>query len=166
MASRDIESLTRPRHGLLSQTIISSPTIQFALPARLRSKRHNDVVFVYGRSLRVREIILDTYLQDVTVSSEFDANITAAKTVKIDQKSTELPDISLDIGKPQENEQDDDTLPRHLLVMTLDSRELIFLSCLASTPDKDPHLVHFRRALPSDVSLSERFGRHLAVDHR
>ncbi|EEA21696.1 hypothetical protein TMatcc_008883 [Talaromyces marneffei ATCC 18224] len=163
----DIMSLTKPKIGLLSQTIVPSPSIQFALPARLRNKRHNDVVFVYERSLVIREIISDTYLEDVMVNSDFDANIVAAKTVKIDQDTLEGAEIKLNAQKsPLEVDRQDDSLPGHILALTLDSRELLFLYCHSGSPDNDVGFVHFRRALPSDVSISERFGRHLAVDPR
>ncbi|EED16726.1 conserved hypothetical protein [Talaromyces stipitatus ATCC 10500] len=163
----DIMNPSKPRIGLLSQTIVPSPIIKFALPARLRSRRHNDVVFVYERSLLVREIIMDTYLEDVKVNSDFDANVVAAKTVNIDEDSGVKSEIKLDSewGFLQENRQSD-TLPGHILVLTLDSRELLFLYCHNTSPENDMRFVHFRRALPSDVSISERFGRHLAVDPR
>lgn len=163
----DITSLARPKIGLLSQTLVPSPSIQLALPARLRDRRHNDVVFVYERSLVVREIISDTYLEDVMVSSDFDANIVAAKTVKIVQKTPGISDFRFDAQQNLlEDNGPDDSLPGHILALTLDSRELLFLYCQTGPREDDVRFIHFRRALPSDVSISERFGRHLAVDPR
>lgn len=163
----NITSLARPKIGLLSQTLIPSPSIQFALPARLRDRRHNDVVFIYERSLVVREIISDTYLEDVMINSNFDANIVAAKTVKIDQEASKRSEFRFDDQQRLlEDNRQDDSLPGHILALALDSRELIFLFCHTGSREDDMRFVHFRRALPSDVSISERFGRHLAVDPR
>lgn len=160
-------SLTKPKIGLLSQTLVPSPSIQFALPARLRNRRHNDVVFVYERSLVIREIISDTYLEDVMINSDFDANIVASKTVKVDQETPVNSEIKLDAQQSLlDDNRQDDSLPGHILALTLDSRELLFLYCHTSSREDYVKFVHFRRALPSDVSISERFGRHLAVDPR
>jgi hypothetical protein len=117
--------------------------------------------------LVIREIISDTYLEDVMINSDFDANIVAAKTVKVDQETPVKSEIRLDAQQSflDENRQDD-SLPGHILALTLDSRELLFLYCHTGSREDGVRFVHFRRALPSDVSISERFGRHLAVDPR
>lgn len=162
----DIMSFTKPKIGLLSRTLVPSSSIQFALPARLRDRRHNDVVFVYQRSLVVREIISDTYLEDVMVNSDFDANIVAAKTIRVGHALGKSV-INLDTQhRLLEDNRQDESLPGHILALTLDSRELLFLYCHTDSREADVKFVHFRRALPSDVSISERFGRHLAVDPR
>jgi Mono-functional DNA-alkylating methyl methanesulfonate N-term len=165
--SPHITNVQKPRIGLFSQTIVPSPVIQFVLPARLRSMSQNDVVFIYERSLLIREIIMDTYLEDVMVNSEFDANILAAKAVKVNH---EIPlDVQMKAGiqdNPLEENRQADVLPGHILVLTLDSRELVFLYHFSGFPESHGRFVHFCRALPSDVSISERFGRHLAVDPR
>lgn len=160
-AQPDITTTPKSRIGLFTKTIVPSPVIQFVLPARLRSVLQNDVVFIYERSLLIREIIMDTYLEDVMVNSEFDANIIAAKAIKVQQKAP--LDVQMKVGT-----QDDslEALPSHILALTLDSRELIFLYYYASPRESSGRFVHFRRALPSDVSISERFGQHLAVDPR
>ncbi|KAL1970685.1 hypothetical protein VTN77DRAFT_4329 [Rasamsonia byssochlamydoides] len=159
---------SKPKVGLLTQTVIPSPTIQLILPARLRSKRQNDVVFVGERSIQLREIVMGTYLEDVTIKSDFDANIVAAKAIRA---YPELPwDVQMKLGahsgSPDHSSEAEDSLPSQLLVLTLDSKELVFLYYRTEASPKDGHFVHFRRPLPSDVSILERFGRHLAVDPR
>lgn len=37
---------SRPLCGLLTRTVVESPTVQFILPARLRDGYHNDIAFV------------------------------------------------------------------------------------------------------------------------
>lgn len=42
-----VESYTLPPPcGLLSRTLVESPIVHWILPARLRSKNHNDIAFV------------------------------------------------------------------------------------------------------------------------
>lgn len=141
--------------------------IQYVLPARVRRRDQNDVIFIYERSLLIREIIMDTYLEDVTVNSDFDANIIAAKSVKVNQEAATKTKLNIGIEKGLSPEEEDDGgIPSHILVLTMDSRELIFLYYRSSMPPSDGRFIHFRRALPSDVSISERFGHLLAVDPR
>lgn len=156
----------KPKLGLLSQTVIASPTIQLVLPARVRSRHLNDVVFVGERSIQLREVIMDTYLEDVMTKSDFDANIIAAKAV---QTYHELPlDVQMRLGAQRESPDNlpegGNPLPGHLLVFTLDSKELLFLYYKTEPTLGNGRFVHFRRPLPSDVSVLERFGQHLAVD--
>ncbi|KAH8700452.1 mono-functional DNA-alkylating methyl methanesulfonate N-term-domain-containing protein [Talaromyces proteolyticus] len=157
----------KPKVGLLTQTITPSPTIQFVLPARLRSKLQNDVVFVGERSLLLREIVMDSYLEDVSVKSDFDANIMAVKALKVfhDTPLNVETELVAQIGSLEEI-QPAEEFPTDLLVLTLDSKELIFLYYHWNFERQTGHFVQFRRALPCDVSITERFGRHLAVDPR
>jgi hypothetical protein len=166
ISSKDDSS--RPKIGLLSQTVIPSPTIQLILAARLRSKRQNDVVFIGERSIQLREIVMGAYLEDVTIKSDFDANIVAAKTIRA---YPELPwDVQMKLGahsgSPDHSSEAQDSLPSQLLVLALDSKELVFLYYRTEPLSSDGHFVHFRRPLPSDISILERFGQHLAVDPR
>lgn len=154
--------INRPRVGLLSQTVIPSPTVQWVLPARLRNKGHNDVAFVGERCVQIKEVMPGFHLEDVITKSDFDANIMAAKVVSV---STELPweaQMKLGGGHATAAELHDD-LPPQIMVLTLTSRELVFLYYSDS---EDGHFVHFRRPLPSHVSYPESFGRHVAVDPR
>jgi hypothetical protein len=156
----------KPKLGLLSQTVIATPTIQLVLPARVRSRRLNDVVFVGETSIQLREVIMDTYLEDVMTKSDFDANIIAAKAV---QTYRELPlDVQMRLGAQRESPDNlpeaESSLPGHLLVFTLDSNELVFLYYNTEPSLGDGHFVHYRRPMPSDINVLERFGQHLAVD--
>lgn len=156
---------SRPKVGLLSHTVVPSPTIQWVLPAHLRSQRHNDVVFVGDRHLQIREAVSGIHLEDVTTKSDFDAQIMAAKVINV---STELPweaQMKLGSGNVCTNADPDaqDDLPPQILVLSLASRELVFLYYSTSEGGR---FIHYRRPLPSDVNLFEQFGRNVSVEPR
>lgn len=161
----DIDSghlASKAKLGLLSHTLVSNPIIQWILPARLRSKYQNDVIFVGERTLQIKEAISGTHLEEVSSKSDFDAYIMAAKVINV---STELPwESQMRVG----SDGTDTTLelrgglPSQIMVLSLASKELVFLyySSVAS------QFIHCHRPLPSDVSTFERFGRNIAVEPR
>lgn len=156
------QGFSMPRVGLLTQTVISSPTIQHILPARIRSKYHNDVVFVAERSIFLREAREGLYLEEVAIKSDFDATIVAAKTIKVSSEPSWVQQM-------KSSEVDDDKyegVASDLLVLTLDSKELVFLYYRQNSVPEDGKFIHFRKPLPPDVSALERFGRYLAIDTR
>lgn len=151
-----------PRVGLLTQTVISSPVIQLILPARIRSKDHNDVVFVGERSILLREAHEGVYLEEVAIKSDFDATIVAAKTIKLSSESSWVQQM-----RYNDTDMDEDQgLPVDLLVLTLDSKELVFLYYQQESVPEKGKFIQFRKPLPPDVSDLERFGRYLATDPR
>ncbi|KAL4779616.1 mono-functional DNA-alkylating methyl methanesulfonate N-term-domain-containing protein [Aspergillus varians] len=153
---------SKSRLGLLTHTLVSSPIIQWILPARLRSKSQNDVIFVGERTLQIKEAISGTHLEEVTSKSDFDAYIMAAKVINV---STELPweaQMRLGSGDADATLKLRRDLPPQVMVLSLASKELVFLyySSIAS------QFIHYHRPLPSDVSTFERFGRNIAVEPR
>ncbi|KAL2848084.1 mono-functional DNA-alkylating methyl methanesulfonate N-term-domain-containing protein [Aspergillus pseudoustus] len=156
-------SSSRAKIGLLTHTLVPSPIIQWILPARLRSKYQNDVVFVGERSLQIKEAVSGTHLEEVTSKSDFDAYITAAKVINI---RTELPwEVQMKLGSSNADpnlELQEDLPPSQIMVLSLASKELVFLyySSIAG------QFIHYHRPLPSDVSTFERFGRNIAVEPR
>ncbi|KAL3478770.1 mono-functional DNA-alkylating methyl methanesulfonate N-term-domain-containing protein [Aspergillus californicus] len=155
-------SADKSKIGLLTHTLVSSPIIQWILPARLRSKDQNDVVFVGERSLQIKEAVSGTHLEEVTSKSDFDAFIMAAKVINA---NTELPwesQMRLGSSSADTNARLHKNLPSQMMVLSLASKELVFLyySSIAG------HFIHYHRPLPSDVSTFERFGRNIAVEPR
>jgi hypothetical protein len=151
-------SSNKPKTGLLTHTLVSSPIIQWILPVRLRSNDQNDVVFVGERKLQIKEAISGTHLEEVNLKSDFDAYIMAAKVINI---SRELPwEAQMRLGSSNAGLQKD--LPPQIMVLSLASKELVFLyySNIAG------QFIHYYRPLPSDVSTFERFGRNIAVEPR
>ena len=153
-----------PKNGLLSQTMIPSPIVQWILPARLRSRYHNDVAFIGERRLQIKEAVSGIHLEDAITKTDFDANIVAAKVINVD---TELPlesQMKLGAGTSAATgpEMHDDSPPQ-ILLLSLDSRELVFLYYSGLGGGQ---FIHYHRALPADVSSFETFGRNVAVDPR
>ncbi|KAF5860733.1 hypothetical protein ETB97_001174 [Aspergillus alliaceus] len=155
-------SESQPKKGILSHTLMPSPIIQWILPARLRSGHQNDVVFVGERSLQIKEAVSGIHLEDVTSKSDFDSNIMAAKVINV---GTELPwEAQMKMGTTStavDSEPQID-LPPQILLLSLASRELVFLYYSTS----NDRFIHHHRPLPNDVSTFERFGRNIAVEPR
>ncbi|KAI2788855.1 hypothetical protein POX_e06877 [Penicillium oxalicum] len=154
---------SRELTGLLTQTVLSSPVVQWILPARIRSRHHNDVVFVGQRRVQVKEASDQGFLDDITEKNDFDYQIVGAKVINV---NTELPWESqlrntVSDGQVKEAPFTTQDLPSQMLVLSLEMRELQFLYYSISGDNK---FVTFRRPLPVDVDLAERFGKHLAVD--
>lgn len=149
--------------GIFTQTVLPSPVIQWILPARLRSKHHNDVVFVGQQRIQIKEAALGEYLEDVTEKNDFGGSIIQAKILNV---STQLPwESQLRTDDSSAGKEVDpallDDLPSQILVVTLDLKQILFLCCSRSADDP---FITFRRPLPVNVSLPEKFGRHVAVD--
>lgn len=149
--------------GILTQTVVPSPVIQWILPARLRSKQCNDVVFVGQQRIQIKEAAPGGYLEDVTENTDFSGSIIQAKVLNV---STNLPwesqvrtsDVAAKTGIDPALL---DNLPPQILVLTLDLKQIIFLCC---APLDQGAFITSRRPLPVNVSLPEKFGRHVAVD--
>ncbi|RAK99108.1 protein thtA [Aspergillus ibericus CBS 121593] len=155
---------TQAKIGLLSHTLVSSPIIQWILPAHLRGKDQNDVVFVGERHLQIKEAVSGVHLKEVTTKSDFDSNIMAAKVINV---STELPweeEMKLGSSNPtlRTNSGLHQGLPPQILVLSLASKELVFLYY----SNASGQFVYHHRPLPNDVSAFERFGRNIAVEPR
>lgn len=153
----------QPSCGLLSHTVIPSPVIQWVLPARLRSRHRHDVVVVGERHLQIKEALSDIHLEDVITKSDFGANIVAAKVIDVGAERSWETQMKLGSGNPTATANSDmqDNLPPQMLVLSLDSRELVFL--YYSELDGG-QFIHCHRPLPSDVSPFEKFGRNVKVD--
>ncbi|KAE8147869.1 mono-functional DNA-alkylating methyl methanesulfonate N-term-domain-containing protein [Aspergillus avenaceus] len=159
-----LSSDAQPRMGLLSQTLIPSPVIQWIIPARLRSKHQNDVVFVGERSLQIKEAVSGIHLEEVISKSDFGSNIMAAKAISV---GTELPwEAQMRLGGSSASaatiSESQMELPPQILLLSLASRELVFLYYSMSSG----RFIHHHRPLPNDVSTFERFGRNIAVEPR
>ncbi|KAL4881251.1 mono-functional DNA-alkylating methyl methanesulfonate N-term-domain-containing protein [Aspergillus karnatakaensis] len=159
----DIDSrsiLNKSKLGLLTHTLVSSPFIQWILPARLRSNLQNDVVFVGERSLQIKEAVGGTHLMDVTSKSDFDASIMAAKAINISEEQPWEAQMRAGLSDAATAALSREDLPPQIMVLSLASKELVFLYYSSSAGQ----FIHYHRPLPSDVSTFERFGRNIAVE--
>ena len=162
-----------PGTGLLSRTIIQSPNIQWVVPARIRHPDKNDVVFVGNNYIQIMELALGgdaRHLEGVSTKTDFYSNIVGAKVISA-RSDTGLDDHiklgaqSQDKDLVMTEEFSDQSLPLDILVLVLSSKELLFTYAVES-PNGDIEFMLSRRALPSDVSSLEEYGRNICVDPR
>ncbi|QSS57507.1 thermotolerance protein [Histoplasma capsulatum var. duboisii H88] len=155
-----------PLTGLLSRTVIPGPVIQRVLPARLRHRNKDDIVFVGDNFIQIKELVTSGYLEDVTTKADFDTKILDAKV--IGDPGNVIPELQLGEGVglgSSSSMPSDDHWHRQILVLVLASRELLFLYGAESLSGR-PEFIHVRRPLPSDVSSLEQYGRYIAIDPR
>ncbi|KAK2787150.1 hypothetical protein FQN51_003444 [Onygenales sp. PD_10] len=150
-----------PATGLLSRTIMPSPVIHWILPARLRQEDKNDIVFVGENFIQIKELVPGGHLEDIITKSDFDTKILAAKVIGSVPSILEIQLRQGTGGTPEKRPEDG--YPPQILVLVLDSKELLFLYTEAGQSGR-LEFTHVRRPLPADVSSLEDYGRHIAVD--
>ncbi|KAJ5678282.1 uncharacterized protein N7477_003915 [Penicillium maclennaniae] len=149
--------------GVFTQTLLPSPVTQWILPARLRNRNHNDVVFVGQRRVQIKQATVGGFLEDVLEKTDFTGSIVGAKVLNV---STQLPwESQLQTRDPSARNYITpevlEMLPSQILVLSLEMKQLVFLCCSPSSPGE---FITYRRPLPIDVNLPEKFGKHIAVD--
>ncbi|KAJ5142770.1 uncharacterized protein N7515_001557 [Penicillium bovifimosum] len=148
------------RIGLLTQTLVTSPVISWILPARIRNRHHNDVVFIGERRIQVKEALASGHLEDVVDKTDIQGSIIGAKVINI---GSLLPWEPLAPSRLTVSSPITENLPAQILFLSTSSDELLFMYC--SDKGEDP-FVSYSRPLPRDVGLAERYGAHIAVDPR
>lgn len=146
--------------GLLTQPLIPSPVINWILPARLRNKDHNDVVFIGERRIQIKEALPSGHLQDVVEKSDLEGSLIGAKVINVSTQlhwGTGAPDLLAH----SYNSYNTAHLPPHILFLATDSNELLFMyySDMGDGP-----FVSYTRPLPRDVNIADKYGKHIAVD--
>ncbi|KAI9760408.1 MAG: hypothetical protein M4579_001704 [Chaenotheca gracillima] len=167
-----------PKAGVLTRTVVRSPVINWIIPARVRHKDKNDVIFIGETFIHIRELRKDRHLYDVVIKSDFGAKILHARifgesrtTEDAEDTKTEpsgvdtgirddIPDLSSDcvesvLGQPK--------LPPQFLVLSLDTGKLVFLFAY-STTDGSIEFVTRVRSLQSRMTELQVPGKHIAVD--
>ncbi|CAG8048698.1 unnamed protein product [Penicillium olsonii] len=144
--------------GLLTQPLIPSPMTNWILPARIRHKNNNDVVFVGERGIQIKEALHSGHLEDVVEKTDFDGLPLGAKVINV---NTRLPwETQLSPSSPQDSTHNFEDLPPQILFMATDANELHFMYWSYCSGQ----FVSYCRPLPRDVNVSEKFGTHIAVD--
>ena len=160
----------QPELGVVSRTLSSSPTVNWILPARIRSPSRNDVVFVGDTSIQIREFVTtgSTYLADATGKLDFQTQILAATVVSA--KLEPIPVLEATINQSGDDERFtiggqpvEEGQPPQILVLSTASCHLIFVYAQERS-DGSTRFVHAKRSLLGGMRLAEKIGRHLAVD--
>jgi hypothetical protein len=155
-----------PSLGILSRTVIETPFNSFILPANIRHRSLNDVVFIGEQSLQLKEICDYGHLRPIATKSDFKGKILAARVFGDPRKVEQSPDLqhtTVHRVKRHATAEDDDTLPPDILVLTLSSRTLMFL--WASQTQKAPATFQQKTVrLPGGRSRFDQPGPYLAID--
>lgn len=160
--------------GILTQTVIRSPVIKSVIPAQIRNQAKNDVVFVYGNYIEIKEIPEDEYGQMRTVAEKADFG-SAIRCVRvlglpsschISSDSTERDDF---VMKDEPQDLCDYSLdpplqiPPQMLVMTLETKKLVFLFAIHDNQNR-VQFVSAQRPLPVGPLIHQQLGERIAID--
>ncbi|KAK8188013.1 mono-functional DNA-alkylating methyl methanesulfonate N-term-domain-containing protein [Phyllosticta capitalensis] len=159
-------AMDQPTVGLLSRTVLRSPIINWIIPARIRHREKNDVVFIGEDFIHLKEVLPDANLRHVCTKADFGSRIRAARIFGEPRKFIH-PDLQhlLTAEQAQAHAESVDSIPPQFLVLTLESREMLFLF---AREREDGYIEWIETSLPlhPDVSVLESPGKHLAVDPR
>lgn len=174
-----------PIYGILSRTVVRTRVLHSIIPARLRHKDRNDVVYVHEDYIEIIEVRNNGQeLHHIATKADFGSRIRAArvfgeprqprydvpyvngKTFSFTDRLDAFSDSNL--VKSEQHESNNDItsqpslVPPHILALTLETPELVFLFAT-----QGPDGVRFStrsRPLPSNRSFLEQPGKHIAVD--
>lgn len=166
-----------PVYGILTQTLIRSPLVNWILPAKFRSSERNDVAFIGDDFVQIKELRPDRQLWDVVRKENFGARIRNARVIG-STKSPSWEIISFTGSTPIKNEDVDmddgeqsigaklprkgSALPPQMLLLQLDTGDSVFLM-LRQTTTGGLEFVTSRRRVPK-LMLRLQPGMHLTVD--
>jgi hypothetical protein len=156
--------------GILSQSLHPSPTIRLIVPARIRSKTQNDVVFVGENFIQLREFLPTGQLADVTAKVDLGSQILSAKAIsskawtQADPYIDEIIKQELDDDYYEVNSAEQEAFPPQLLVVSTVACSIVFLFA----KNRGPGVVEFvcaKRKLLADTPVEAEYAKHVAVDH-
>lgn len=174
-----------PIYGILSRTVVRTPVLNSIIPARLRHKDRNDVVYVHEDYIEIVEVRNNGQeLRHIATKADFGSRIRAARILGaprqprfddsyVNGKSFSFTDRVKSVSNTPlvKNEQPESNngvapqpslVPPHILALTLEAPELVFLF---ATQEADGVRFSTRnRPLPSNRSFLEQPGKHIAVD--
>ncbi|KAK8172736.1 mono-functional DNA-alkylating methyl methanesulfonate N-term-domain-containing protein [Phyllosticta citrichinensis] len=160
-------AMEQPTVGLLSRTVLRSPIINWIIPARIRHREKNDVVFIGEDFIHLKEVLPDATLRHVCTKTNFGSRIRAARIFGEPRKfiHPDFQHLSSPKLAAQQDSESDDSVPPQFLAVTLESRDLVFMF---ATEGEDGCIKWTETSIPlhPDVSVLESPGKHLAVDPR
>lgn len=156
--------------GILTQTLLRSPVINWILPARIRDTYKNDVLFIGQDFVGIKRLFCDSHLEDVAVKSDFGSKICSARVFGTPVTTLEPTGVNatapvMESDEMDQKEDDSSQLPPQILVLALESQVLVFLYAFGEGPHKIQYVTG-RRPLPAQRSYLEQLGKHMAVDPR
>lgn len=172
-----------PSLGLLTRTLSRSSVIKWVIPARIRHKTKNDVLFISADCVNIKEASGNYTLRNVCIKDDFDSPIQAARIfgnprdrdqgdkyndAKRGPKTFELDQITNQLFGDWPTTPDEGQLAayppnKQFLVLALESNKLAFI-CAVNGASNEPQLLSSQHPLPVANSPNMRLGRHIAVD--
>lgn len=170
--------------GILTKTLVRSPVINRIIPARLRHKTKNDVLFISATSVTIKEARGVYTLDEIVTKSDFDSTIKSARIIGERRELTRHDgsfsllrnsDYWLDMFTSEDDDHIDEGdhrhhatlesrgLPPQILVLALESDRLVFL-CAVNGSAEHPELFTSGKALPTPTSPLQSLGELIAVD--
>lgn len=154
--------------GLLTKTLAQSPRIIWTLPARIRHKDKDDIVFVGEDFIQIKQIEKDGHLTHIATKSDFETKIMSAKILgdavqnydDEDDCDIKVEDLEMsDCSYPESTR-----LPPQCLVLALATQQLVFMFACEDSNG----FINFEFAsnvpLPGFDHPHQQLGKHLAVD--
>lgn len=162
-----------PEIGVLTKTVVGSPLYSTIIPANIRHKDLDDVVFIGEDFVQLKEICDYGHLRHIATKSDFKGKILAAKAfgdprkvqINTSERSPLLKRASLPRGRRSTTGEESSTLPLEVIVLTLSTRTLMFLWAKASHTGPTTFAQKMIQ-LPTAASRFNRPGQFLAIDPR
>ena len=165
------ETMNPPVIGVLTRKLVQSPVVKFIVPARIRHKDKNDVLFISEDFIEIKELLHDGHLQDVMGRADFGSKIRSARAVGNPTRPAVSPEatgidaiVKMEDVKPVEAKENPlHTLPPQILVLTLESNTLVFLFADCGLTNQY-RFVTYSRPLAEHVQHTKRPGKLIAID--
>jgi hypothetical protein len=162
-----------PEVGILTKTVVESPLYSTIIPANIRQKDLDDVVFIGEDFVQLKEICDYGHLRHIATKFDFKGKILAAKAfgdprkvqINTSEQSPLLKRSSLQRGRRSTTGEESNTLPLEVIVLTLSTRTLMFLWAKSNHTDLTT-FVQKTIQLPTAASRFNRPGQFLAIDPR
>lgn len=165
------ETVRPPVIGVLTRKLVQSPVVKLIVPARIRHKDRNDVLFISEDFIEIKELLRDGYLQDVMGRADFGSKIRSARAIGEPRRPAVSPEptgidaiVKMEDVEPTEVEHSPlHALPPQILVLTLESNTLVFLFADYGLSNQNRFILH-SRPLADDGRYTKRPGKLIAVD--
>ncbi|KAF2450230.1 hypothetical protein P171DRAFT_516156 [Karstenula rhodostoma CBS 690.94] len=171
----DVENVPHmpPEIGILTKTVVGSPLHSSIIPANIRHKDLDDVVFIGEDFVQLKEICDYGHLRHIATKSDFKGKILAAKAfgdprkvqINTSERSPLLKRESLHRGRRSTTGEESNALPLEVIVLTLSTRTLMFLWAKANHISSTT-FAQTTIQLPTAASRFNRPGQFLAIDPR
>ena len=167
-----------PSYGCLTWTLVEDSVLKTIVPARIRHKTKNDVLFVHANTLTVKEAFGDYSLKNVIVEQTFDSPIRSLRVLgypRETEKGDKYNRVMRTCWTPIWPTEDYETyhvdsepsraleLPPQIAVLALESKKLVFFCSLNGHSDQ-PSFTWSQHPLPAATWPNEQIGEQLAVD--